>query len=80
MKFYFQRFNIGWVIEMLDHLGYPYRILDTNKKYVVENLILTSRAHPSGNYNLEIVNKIRDMFLSDINSINNLKPHRIWDL
>ena len=73
-----ERFNIGWVIEMLDHLGYPYRILDTNKKYVVENLILTSRAHPSGNYNLEIVNKIRDMFLSDINSINNLKPHRIW--
>ena len=73
-----ERFDIGWVIEMLDHLGYPYRILDTNKKYVVENLILTSRAHPSGNYNLEIVNEIRDMFLSDINSINNLKPHRIW--
>ncbi|MAL65514.1 MAG: hypothetical protein CMF94_05370 [Candidatus Marinimicrobia bacterium] len=73
-----ERFNIGWVIEMLDHLGYPYRILETNKKYIVENLILTSRAHPSGNYNLKIVNKLRDLFLSEINSELHSRNKRIW--
>ena len=73
-----ERFNIDWVIEMLDHLGYRYKILETNKKYIVENLILTSRAHPSGNYNLNIVNKLRDMFLSEINSNLPSQTKRIW--
>ena len=71
-----KRFEINWIIEMLDFLDYKYKIIEENKKYKIENLILTSRAHPSGNYNLEIVNKIRDRFLEGVELYP--KKHRVW--
>lgn len=73
-----KRFTIDWILEMLDHLGYQYKILEENKKYLVKNLILTSRAHPSGNYNLEIVNNLRDTFLAQAVKNGKNKQRRIW--
>ncbi len=73
-----KRFNIDWILEMLDHLGYSYKILEENKKYLINNLILTSRAHPSGNYNLEIVNNLRDTFLSQVVKNGKNKQKRVW--
>ena len=48
-------FNISWIIEILDYLEIKYIFLELNQKYKVKDLILTSDAHPSGNYNPDIV-------------------------
>ena len=71
------RFNISWIIEMLDYLELPYIVLEPNKRYKVEKLVLTSRAHPSGNYNETIVNDLRKIFLNKGGS-SNLPKKRVW--
>jgi lipopolysaccharide biosynthesis glycosyltransferase len=73
-----ERFDIVWITEMLDHLGYSYVVLSNNIKYRVNNLILTSRAHPSGNYNPLIVNELRDLFLEDHYKSEYNESYRIW--
>ena len=73
-----QNFNISWLIEMLDFLKLPYVLLDENKRYKVDKLILTSRAHPSGNYNVTIVNELRDKFLFEMNDKKIKRTRRIW--
>tara|TARA_X000001036_G_C20684214_1_gene806994 strand:- start:2362 stop:3831 length:1470 start_codon:yes stop_codon:yes gene_type:complete len=73
-----ERFDIDWITEMLDHLGYSYIVLSKNVKYRVKNLVLTSRAHPSGNYNPLIVNELRDLFLRDHYKSENNDSTRIW--
>ncbi len=73
-----EKFKIDWIIEMLEYLDIPFKFLDKNKKYIVNELILTSKAHPSGNYNPEIVNEIRELFLKE-NINNEIKPKRkVW--
>jgi len=73
-----ERFKIDWIIEMLEYLNIPFKFLEKNKKYIINELILTSKAHPSGNYNPEIVNEIRELFLKE--KINNeIKSKRkVW--
>ena len=73
-----ERFKIDWITEMLDFLNYPYMFLEKNTKYKVKNLLLTSHAHTSGNYNLEIVNKLRNLFLSDFVKEKNNEAKRVW--
>lgn len=72
-----ERFNISWLIEMLDYLEFPYVVLEHNKRYKIEKLVLTSRAHPSGNYNETIVNNLREIFLNKGGS-SNLPKKRVW--
>ena len=71
-------FNISWIIEILDYLEIKYIFLELNQKYKVKDLILTSDAHPSGNYNPDIVRKLRKMFLDKLNSDIEEKTNRVW--
>tara|TARA_B100000902_G_scaffold171714_1_gene165971 strand:+ start:3687 stop:4682 length:996 start_codon:yes stop_codon:yes gene_type:complete len=71
-------FNINWIIEIFDYLGIKYFLLENNKKYRVNELILTSDAHPSGNFNPDIVNNLRNIFLDKIEKNTDKKENRIW--
>ncbi len=73
-----ERFKIDWIVEMLEYLNIPFKFLEKNKKYKINELVLTSKAHPSGNYNPEIVNEIRELFLKE--KINNeiKSTRRVW--
>ena len=71
-------FNINWIIEIFDYLGIKYFLLENNKKYRVNELILTSDAHPSGNFNPDIVNNLRNIFLDKTEKNTDKKENRIW--
>ena len=70
------RFNKSWIKEMLDYANIEYIFLEKDKKYIVNELVLTSQAHPSGNYNPEIVNKLRNLYTLPNEQV--LKKRRIW--
>jgi capsular polysaccharide biosynthesis protein len=72
-------FNINWLKETLDFLDRKYIFLDTNKKYQVGNLVLTSKAHPTGNYNPLVVQKFRNLHQKS-NKFTSEKSNfrRIW--
>tara|TARA_B100000900_G_scaffold260498_1_gene222048 strand:+ start:281 stop:1276 length:996 start_codon:yes stop_codon:yes gene_type:complete len=71
-------FNISWIIEILEYLEIKYTFLELNQKYRIKDLILTSDAHPSGNYNPDIVTKLRKIFLDKLNSDIEEKANRVW--
>lgn len=73
-----KRFEIDWLIEFLDYLDKDYIILNKDEKYIIEKLILTSQAHPSGNFNPEIIQKLRSELLSKLNEDNKEKEKRVW--
>lgn len=71
-------FNISWIIEILNYLDIKYILLEQNQKYKVEELILTSNAHPSGNFNPDIIKKLRNLFLDKLDDSNVEKVNRVW--
>lgn len=72
-------FDINWLKETLDFLERKYVFLDLYKKYQVGKLVLTSKAHPTGNYNPLIVQRFRDLHQkSKTFSPKNTNPRRIW--
>lgn len=72
------RFNIKWILEMLNFLEINFLLLEKNNKYKIKELILTSQAHPSGNYNPELVKKLRSKFLNNVNLSKTKKTRRVW--
>ena len=44
----------------------------------MNELILTSDAHPSGNFNPEIVKKLRNIFLDKAEKNSNENENRVW--
>ncbi len=71
-------FNINWIIEIFDYLKIEYILLENNQKYKLNELILTSDAHPSGNFNPDIVKKLRNIFLEKLDKSNEKKVNRVW--
>ena len=71
-------FNIDWIIEIFEYLNINYILLENNQKYKVNELILTSDAHPSGNFNPEIVKKLRNIFLDKAEKNSNEIENRVW--
>lgn len=70
------RFDIPWITEMLNYAKIDFLILEKNQKYLVDELILTSQAHPSGNFNPDIINNLKHIFSQE--SANNIPNKRIW--
>lgn len=72
-------FDISWLKETLDFFDRKYVFLDNYKKYQIGNLILTSKAHPTGNYNPFIVQKFRELHQNYKKySSEKLNTRRIW--
>ena len=60
-----QQYLIDWIVEFLDYLQIDYFVLDTNTKIKVKELYLPSYNAPSGNFNKDIVFRLRDEFLKN---------------
>lgn len=73
-----QRFEIDWLIEFLNYLGRNYIVLKEDNKYKVSKLILTSQAHPTGNFNPTVVKELRNSFLNKLEIKTDEKEKRVW--
>ena len=71
--------NYQYIKDSLDILGIESFILEDNKKYFVEELILSERVSPAGNYRKELINTISNNFKKNIENLearNDFK--KIW--
>jgi len=75
-----KRIANDWVIESLDFLKIDYIVLEFNKKYMVDNLILTSHTAQTGNFNKHVIVPLANHFIKSAKIKNTeSKPNlRIW--
>ena len=60
-----QKFELKWVVDILDFLKIEYITFKSNKKIKVEDLIMTSYPAPSGNFHKKTLLNLRKNFLSN---------------
>ena len=75
-----QQYLIDWIVEFLDYLQIDYFVLETNTKIKVKELYLPSYNAPSGNFNKDIVFRLRDEFLKnyEFDLSNQSQDKKIW--
>ena len=59
-------------------LGIKSYVLDKDKEYLIEKLILSERVSPAGNYRKNLINKISDNFIKDKNLKNEDFSKKVW--
>lgn len=65
-------YQIPFVRESLSVLGLPFVVLDSNRVYKVDRMIMASYTAKPGNFNKELINELRSKLIKNTNS----KPHR----
>lgn len=63
-----EKYEINWIIEILNFLDVKYIIFKANEKIKVKNLILTSYPAPSGNFHKKTLLKLKNKFLLNYTS------------
>ena len=68
-----------WIIDQLNFLNIKYKVLDKNTKIKVKKILIPSYSAQTGNFNTNILLKLRDLFLGRAN-IKHTKSmsSRIW--
>ena len=74
------KYNLSWIIEILSFLEIDYILLDSEKKYIIKNAIVTSYTAPSGNFHKETLLKLRKCFIDNkgVKKNKTYSSEKIW--
>tara|TARA_B100001989_G_C24547895_1_gene472229 strand:- start:814 stop:1812 length:999 start_codon:yes stop_codon:yes gene_type:complete len=68
-----------WIIDQLDYLNLNYQVLKPNTKTKVNKILIPSYSAQTGNFNIDTLNKLRNLFLEKFDNKNTeYSPSRIW--
>lgn len=70
--------NFNYIKDSLNMLGIKSYVLDKDKEYLIEKLILSERVSPAGNYRKNLINKISDNFIKNKNLKNEDFYKKVW--
>ena len=70
--------NLNYIKDSLNMLGIKSYVLDKDKEYLVEKLILSERVSPAGNYRKNLINKISDNFIKNKKLKDDDYSKKIW--